>query len=99
MATGEADQDARGRDLRTPGDRTIGAAGAKAGAAERTLRSWLGLEALRAAYHFARRQVRREAGGRGLRCYELFRTEDLDLWRRQPEGPLSAAWSARGWRR
>ena len=35
-------------------------------------------------------EVRRKAAGRGYRCYELFRNEDLDLWKQQGD-PLSAA--------
>jgi superfamily I DNA/RNA helicase len=34
--------------------------------------------------------VRREAGRLGFRCYELFRVEDLDLWKRQQGDALAA---------
>jgi superfamily I DNA/RNA helicase len=36
-------------------------------------------------------EVRRQAAGRGYRCYELFRNEDLDQWKQQQDSPLSAA--------
>jgi hypothetical protein len=34
--------------------------------------------------------VRREAGRLGLRCYELFRVEDIDLWKKQQGDALTA---------
>lgn len=36
-------------------------------------------------------RVRVEAERRGVRCYELYRVEDLDLWRKQHDGSLNAA--------
>lgn len=33
-------------------------------------------------------RVRAEAGRRGVRCYQLYRVEDLDLWREQEGGSL-----------
>lgn len=36
-------------------------------------------------------RVRVEAERRRVRCYELYRVEDLDLWRKQPGGSLNAA--------
>jgi superfamily I DNA/RNA helicase len=36
-------------------------------------------------------EVRRQATGRGHRCHELFRNEDLDQWKQQQDSPLSAA--------
>ena len=37
------------------------------------------------------REVRRAAGAKGFRCFELFRNEDLDRWRVQEGDALSAA--------
>jgi superfamily I DNA/RNA helicase len=37
------------------------------------------------------KEVCREAARLGLRCYELFRVEDLDKWKRQQDTALSAA--------
>jgi len=38
-------------------------------------------------------RVRAEAGRRGVRCYELYRVEDLDLWR-NPNDVETLAWHA-----
>ncbi len=36
-------------------------------------------------------EVRRKAKGRGYRCFQLFRNEDLDLWKQQEGDALSAS--------
>jgi superfamily I DNA/RNA helicase len=35
-------------------------------------------------------EVRRRTAGAGVACFELFTVEDMDLWRAQTGGPLSA---------